>query len=322
MVSLHFWYSMQVSVRTFIGQWYYEFMTKKLLATDSFFLKEDNIEKLKAAGYEVIHLDLPAATEAELIEAIQDVSVYILGGIEQVTDTVINAADKLEAIIFCGVDYDKFIPGAELAKSKGVQLFNAPGVNAVAVAEFAIGTALLMQRQLVGISRSGDKRYLSTDSIQGSVVGVIGAGNVGRKIIEGVVSFTPNEIIFYNRSSQDVPFARQVELEELVASSDIIFLALPMKAGLILDANLISRLKEDMLLVSISPMNLIDIDSLSSRLIAGNVRAVIDWPSPTEELASLPLETFYTVNSHSAYNTEQAIKLVAEHVTDKAISIL
>ena len=109
-------------------------MTKRLLATDSFFIKDENIAKLKEAGYEVIHLDVPAATEEELIEAIQDVSVYILGGIEQVTDEVINSANKLEAIIFCGVDYDKFIPGAALAESKGVKLYNAPGVTAVAVA--------------------------------------------------------------------------------------------------------------------------------------------------------------------------------------------
>lgn len=297
-------------------------MTKKLLATDSFFMKDENLSKLIDAGYDVIHLDLPAATEEQLIEAIKEVSVYILGGIEQVTEAVINAANSLEAIIFCGVDYDKFIPGASLAESKGIKIFNAPGVNVVAVAEFAIGTALLMQRQLIGVSRSGDKQYLSTESIQGSTIGVIGAGNIGQKIIECILPFAPKEIVFFNRSPQDISSARQVMIEELVAVSDIIFLALPMKAGLVLGAELVSKLKRGMLLVSISPMNLIDPESFSSRLLAGEIRAVIDWPAPSHELASLPLEAFYTVNSHSAYNTKQAIYLVAEDVTNKAISLI
>ncbi len=297
-------------------------MTKKLLATDSFFIKDKNISRLKEAGYEVTHLDLPAASEEQLIEAIQDVSVYILGGVEQVTDAVITAANNLEAIIFCGVDYDKFIPGAALAESKGIKIFNAPGSNAVAVAEFAISTALLMQRQLISVSRSGDKRYLSTESIQGSTIGVIGAGSIGQKIIEGVKPFAPSETIFFNRSPQDIASARQVELEELVTNSNIIFLALPMKAGLVLDAELISKLKKGTLVVSISPMNLIDAESMSSRLLAGDIRVVIDWPAPSDELASLPLETFYSVSSHSAYNTKQAIHLVAESVTDTAISLI
>lgn len=296
-------------------------MTKKILVTDSFFIKCSHITKLENAGYEVVHLNVPAATEAQLIEAIGDVSVYILGGTEQVTDSVIEAAQNLEAIIFCGVDYDKFIPGAARATSKGVQLFNAPGVNATAVAEFAIGTALLMERQLVSISRLGDKKFLSTGSIQGSVVGVIGAGFIGQKIIDAVKVFSPSEVIFYNRSAKGVS-ARQIELDELVATADIIFLALPMKAGRVLNAEVIAKIKTNALLVSLSPMNLIDMDALSTRLIDGTIRTVIDWPAPTDGLAKLPIETLYTVNSHSAYNTKQAIALVAENVTDKAISLL
>jgi D-3-phosphoglycerate dehydrogenase len=296
-------------------------MTKKLLLTDSYFVTQAHISELRNSGYEVIHLDVPAATEEQLIEAIKGVSVYILGGIEQVTAKVVEASDKLETIIFCGVDYDKFIPGAETAYQRGVKIYNAPGANAVAVAEFGLGVAILMQRQLLGVSRTGDKHYLTTGSLQGTTIGIIGVGNIGHKLIEMLQPFEPHEIIYYNRSRKEAP-GRQAELEEVAEISDVIFVSLPMKAGQVLDANFIAKLKPGSLLVSISPMNLIDMDALLPRLQAGDIRAAIDWPSPSDDFDKLPLETWYSVNSHSAYNTKLAGKFVGDSVTQKAIELI
>lgn len=295
-------------------------MTKKLLVTDSFFITNNQIDDLRVFGYEIVHLDKPQATEDELIEAIQGVSVYILGGIEQVSQPIIDAADKLEAIVFPGVDYDKFIPAADYAKSKGIEIFNAPGGNAIAVAEFAFGTALLMQRRLVEISRVGDVNGVSTGSIEGSIVGVIGAGNIGQKLIEVVQPFHPKEVVYYNRSKVELS-GRQVELEELVRTADIIFLALPMKAGEVLTAELVSKLKQDSLLISVSPMNLINTESLLGRVRNNEVRAAIDWPNPSEDLKNLPLERWYTVNSHSAFNTKRAVANEGKQVVEKVKSL-
>jgi D-3-phosphoglycerate dehydrogenase len=295
-------------------------MTKKLLVTDSFFITNNQIDDLRVFGYEIVHLDKPQATEDELIEAIQGVSVYILGGIEQVSQPIIDAADKLEAIVFPGVDYDKFMPAADYAKSKGIEIFNAPGGNAIAVAEFAFGIALLMQRRLVEISRVGNVNGVSTGSIEGSIVGVIGAGNIGQKLIEVVQPFHPKEIVYYNRSKVELS-GRQVELEELVRTADIIFLALPMKAGEILTAELVSKLKQDSLLISVSPMNLINTESLLGRVRNNEVRAAIDWPNPSEDLKNLPLERWYTVNSHSAFNTKQAVANEGKQVVEKVKSL-
>lgn len=295
-------------------------MTKKLLVTDSFFITNNQIDDLRVFGYEIVHLDKPQATEDELIEAIQGVSVYILGGIEQVSQPIIDAADKLEAIVFPGVDYDKFMPAADYAKSKGIEIFNAPGGNAIAVAEFAFGIALLMQRRLVEISRVGNVNGVSTGSIEGSIVGVIGAGNIGQKLIEVVQPFHPKEIVYYNRSKVELS-GRQVELEELVRTADIIFLALPMKAGEVLTAELVSKLKQDSLLISVSPMNLINTESLLGRVRNNEVRAAIDWPNPSEDLKNLPLERWYTVNSHSAFNTKQAVANEGKQVVEKVKSL-
>ena len=293
----------------------------KLLITNTFFISDAHVARLEQAGYEVVRLDRAVATEQELIEALEGVSVYVIGGTEQVTEAVIESTDTLKTIIFCGVDYDKFIPAAEKARQKGIELLNAPGANAVAVAEFAVGVAIAMQRDFFGISRTGDKTLQTTKSIQDSVVGIIGAGHVAQAIIEGISPFKPAEILYANRSEKEIA-ARKVELDELVADSDIIFLTLPMKAGLVLDARLISQIKPGSLIVSMSPMGLIDFAALLPRLQSGELRCAVDWPAPSPEFEQLPLSTWFHVHSHSAYNTMAAIKSVSDMVTETAINLL
>ncbi len=296
-------------------------MPKTLLITDSFFISEKYVAKLEGAGYVIKRLDKVAASEDELIESLQGVSVYIIGGTEQVTDRVLESTDSLEAIIFTGVDYSKFIPGEKTALSKGVKLLNAPGANAVAVAEFAVGVCIAMQRQLFSISRNGDKKFVTTISIEDSTVGVIGAGNIGEVIIDAIATFKPRSIQYYNRSAKPV-HATRTDLDKLVSTSDIIFLTLPMSAGTVFDNELISKTKKGALLISISPNNLIDYDALLVRLKEGAIRAAIDWPSPTADFDELPLDVWLSFNSHSAYNTQSAINAVNESVTTTAIGLL
>lgn len=293
---------------------------KKLLITDSFFIFDRHVLQLESAGYEVERLDTATPTEGQLVEAIKGVDIYILGA-GQVTEAVVAAADKLKAIIFTGVDYDNFVPAADAARAKGIQLLNAPGANAEAVAEFTVGMAIALQRDLFGIGRTGDKKYLTTSSIQNSVVGLMGAGHIGQLILDSAAAFKPKEVLYFNRSSKDIA-ATQVEIDELVERSDIIFLTLPKKAGLVLDADRIAKLKTGCLIVSISPMNLIDFDALLPRLQAGEVRCAVDWPAPSAEFESLPFDVWFSVNSHAAYNTKAAIDAVSDSVTATAIRLL
>lgn len=296
-------------------------MTKKMLITDTFFISQQHQRQLEEAGYEVSRLEKIAATEDELIEALKDVSVYIIGGIEQVTERVLDSTSSLEAIIFTGVDYSKMIPASDKANQKGIRLLNAPGANAIGVAEFAVSVALAMQRQLFSISRLGETTSSTTRSLEGSNIGVIGAGNIGQVIINAVNVFNPHKVTYFNRSEKNVN-AQKVELDELVATSDIIFLTLPMNAGQIFDAALIDQIKEDALVVSISPNNLFDYNALLARLQAGSLRAAIDWPSPTEKFDELSSDTWMSFHNHSAYNTRQAVKNVDDSVVKTAISLL
>ena len=130
-------------------------MSKTILVTDSLFIFPEHEKMLRQAGYDIARLDKPAATEEELVRAIKGKVAYILGGIEKVTDAVINAADDLKVIVFTGSDWKQFIPGYALATQKDIAIANAPGANSYAVAEYTVALMLAMTRNVFELGRTG-----------------------------------------------------------------------------------------------------------------------------------------------------------------------
>lgn len=296
-------------------------MSKKILVTDSLFIFDEHIKKLKDAGYEVERLDTPKATEEELVEALQGKMGYILGGIERVTDKVIESTDNLRAIAFTGSDYQEFIPGWRRAKEKGIEIFSAPGANASAVSEFAITVALMMERNLLELGRTGERTFQTTGSFKGATIGVIGSGHIGQKIIKTIQAFDPKEVQYFSRNKKDVD-ADYAELNKLLSDSDIIFVAVPSSAGQVLDTSAILQIKRNALVISISPLNTLNTDVLLKRLQSGTLRAAIDWPAPSDEFKELPLHAWFNTNDHTAFNTKEANQTASDAVIDSLIRTL
>ncbi|MHB8651943.1 MAG: hypothetical protein ACYC8S_02295 [Minisyncoccota bacterium] len=84
-------------------------MSKTILVTDSLFVFPEHEKVLRDAGYEIERLDKPIATEEELMKAVKGKVGYILGGIEKVTNRVVEEADELKAIVFTGSDWKQFM---------------------------------------------------------------------------------------------------------------------------------------------------------------------------------------------------------------------
>ena len=79
--------------------------------------------------------NLPCSKE-ELIAEIGDVDVLIMRVDPKIDKEIIDAAKNLKVIGVCSVGLNHI--DMDYAKSKGIQVFNAPGLNANAVAELTI----------------------------------------------------------------------------------------------------------------------------------------------------------------------------------------
>jgi len=292
----------------------------KILVTDSLFIDDDDVAELAQNGIQVERLDKPDASEDEIIEALRGKQGYILGGIEKVTERVVQSTQGLEWIIFTGTDYKEFIPGWQLAEQKGIKLANVPGASADAVAEWAVAAALMMQRNLLELGRTGKASFQTVTSVKDSTIGIVGMGHVGQAILRDVQGFSPRRILYANRSEKDCT-AEKVDLETLMSESDIMFVALPKSAGCVVDKTILGQCKNGALMVSISPRQVVDMESLLPLVQQGKLRGAFDGGAPTSVYAELPLSCWYNSNSIAAYNTSQANKLASTLTVETAINL-
>jgi phosphoglycerate dehydrogenase-like enzyme len=302
-------------------------MNNKVLVTDSLFIKPKHVKQLEAAGFEVVRLDKPAATEAELCEAVKGKVGYILGGVEKVTDKVIESADELKAIVFTGTGWSGFIPGHKRATQKGIAIGAAPHLNAHAVAEFGMALTLMMCRDVVGLARGGEKTFETTKSLAELSVGIVGLGHIGSFYAEMARGMGAKRLSYFSRTRKtelesETGIAYK-EKEDLLKDSDVIFVALPAEVG----ANFftkddIAQIKNGTIIVSGSEPNQFDLDVLYERLVAGEIKVAFDENIREERFQGLPLSVFYAPNESSAYNTGETVDVVSESCVRTLINIL
>ncbi len=300
---------------------------KKILVTDSLFIFDKHEQQLRDAGFEIERLDKPEATEEELCEAIKGKVGYILGGIERVTDKVIEAADELKVIAFTGADYLYFVPGYKKAAEKGIAVTNCPGANASAVSEYAITLILGMVREVFELGRTGNKTFMTTNSLVNMTVGLVGMGNIGSKVARMLKGLGVKEILYYSRTRKpelETELGMKfVELDELVESSDVVSLHAPKSVGDgYFGKELLSKMKDKAILINTSFESAVDFEALYTELESGRLRAAHDGAVKDERYKNLPLSVWFNSNAHTAYNTDEANMVASDMATQSIINVL
>ena len=107
-------------------------------------LHPSSVEVLQASGYTNIEYHKGSMDESELLEAIKDVHFIGIRSRTNLTEKVIDAAEKLVAIgCFCiGTNQVNL----NAAAKRGIPVFNAPFSNTRSVAELVLGEILLLLR--------------------------------------------------------------------------------------------------------------------------------------------------------------------------------
>lgn len=301
-------------------------MKGTILITDTLFIFPEHEQKLRDAGYEVERILKSVIPENELAQAVKGKIGYIMGGIEQVTDAVIDAADELKVIAFTGVDHTHWIPGADKATARGVAISNTPGANTFAVAEYTVAVILAMTRELFDLGRTGTAKFKTTRSLKELTVGIIGMGNIGSKVTQILHDMGAKEIVYNSRHQkpeiEKSAEARFMNMDEVLAVSDIVTLHASKEIGEgFVGRRELALMKDSSLIVNCGFIGAIDLGALYDELKSGRLRAAED-DAGDERLNNLPLSTWYASNAHTAYNTHEANKTASDMAVDSLLNLL
>jgi phosphoglycerate dehydrogenase-like enzyme len=244
----------------------------------------------------------PAARDAAVAEA--DVLFVMAAPVD--ADTI-GRGRRLRFIQKLGAGVDRI--DVEGCAARGIALAKLAAGNAVPVAEHTILLMLACYRRLPVVDRQTRAGHWGKEEarglhrqLRGKRIGLVGFGAIGRELA-GILAGFQAELVYYD----PVPASREVEtrlrvraldLDELLATSDIVSLHLPLTpetAGLI-DAARIRRMKKGAVLINAARGGLVDETALAAALRDGHLAAAgLDAFAKEPPLGSPLLELDQTV---------------------------
>ena len=169
----------------------------------------------------------------------------------------------------------------------GMRFANVVGVHEGPTGELAVALMLESQRGLDVMARaqpSGSWVREWYPGLLGRSVLIIGVGGVGQAIAERVRPFgvALSRVARTARTDETGSIHSMSDLTDLLASSDIVVIAIPLTAETIglVDARFLGGMKPGALLVNVSRGAIVDTDALTDRVAAGAIRAAVDVIEP------------------------------------------
>lgn len=248
------------------------------------------------------------ANKVELMELLRDADGVITSWDVAALDAdVVAAAPKLRAMAHMGSSVKRFVSDAFW--QRGIHLTSAGVALAKNVAETTLGLMIVGQKRIFPLGqhiRDGGWRdspawdkWFSRELYRKNV-GIIGASNVGRYVIELLKPFGAKILLydpFVSLEDAQKLGAKKVELYQLLAQSDVVSLHAPANKSTfhMLNAEGLALMKDEALLINTARGTLIDEPALINELLKGRFFAFLDVTDPEPPALDSPLRTLDNV---------------------------
>jgi phosphoglycerate dehydrogenase-like enzyme len=263
-------------------------------------------------GMELVVAD---PSKPEFYDAAADAEYYLGSPRHGIGNEFFRAALRLKLVQLTSAGYDRV--DIEAARKAKVPVANNGGANSVAVAEHAVMLMLAVLKKLVyhhanvvaGTWRASDFASVRTYEVEGKRLGIVGLGNIGKKVARRVQGFDM-DVLYYDvvRLSEDQEDALGVRFAlftELLRTSDIVTLHVPLndETRTMMSAREFAMMKRSAILVNTCRGPVVDEDALHQALTAGTIAGagldvmVEEPPRKNHPLFSLPN---VTLTPHSA----------------------
>lgn len=284
------------------------------------------------AGYTNVERLTKALSGDALLEAVKGVHLLGIRSRTQITQEVLDAADRLIAIGCFSVGTNQV--DLDAARKSGVPVFNAPFSNTRSVAELVIGEIVMLLRRIIPRSVSAhdggwDKSAIGSFEVRGKTLGIIGYGNIGSQL-SNLAEGMGMRVIFYDHTDKLRHGNTESvgSLATLLGESDIVSLHVPETPSTynMIGAAEIAAMKEGAYLINNSRGTVVDLDALADALKAGKLRgAAVDVfpvePQSNSERFQSPLQGLPNVilTPHIGGSTEEAQERIGSEVARKLV---
>ena len=293
---------------------------------------QNAIDIFNRNGYTNIETLRTALDENALIEKIKSVHLLGIRSRTEVTEKVLQAADKLIAIgCFC-IGTNQVNLRAALAK--GIPVFNAPYSNTRSVAELVLAETILLLRGIPeknalvhrgGWSKSAERSF----EARGKTLGIVGYGNIGSQL--SVLAESLGMHVIYHDVVTKLPLGNAHQLgtlDDLLAQADVVTLHVPEVPSTenMMGAKQFAKMKPGSIFINAARGSCVDIDALvaaleSKHLGGASIDVFPKEPKTNDEEFISPLRAFDNVilTPHIGGSTLEAQANIGLEVAEKFV---
>ncbi|MBQ2770082.1 MAG: D-2-hydroxyacid dehydrogenase [Clostridia bacterium] len=294
----------------------------RILASDG--MDKSAIAALTAKGCQV---DCNFYEPDALCEAVKDYDALVVRSATKVRKAQIDAAaeaGKLKIVIRGGVGVDNI--DVAYAEEKGIVVRNTPRASSDAVAEIALAHMLSVARfiSVAGHTmREGkwEKKAYKGFELSGKTVGIVGYGRIGQALGRRCQALGMDVLAYdlYKVEGLENEHMHYVEMDELLAKSDIISLHVPSLPGQpLVNRETIAKMKDGVVIINTSRGTNVDEEALLEALDSGKVYGAgldvfAEEPSKNEKLYTHPK---VSATPHVGASTNEAQKRIGAEIVD------
>lgn len=289
----------------------------KIVRVDKTYLHPNHLKELKKLGKVVLYRDIPG--EKEIIKRIKKAEIVIVNW-GKMPKNVIASGRRLKMIAVAATGYDRV--DIKEAKKRKIIVCNSPLYSTEAVAEHTIG--LLLQAARLTFKAQEDIRKATWDpskytgkELKGKTLGIIGFGNIGRRVAEIAKKGLGMRITHTDA------FSSRKGLEKLLEESDFISVNanLNEKTKNMLGEKEFGLMKNGVVIINTARGAIIDEQAFVKNLKSGKVFAAgLDVLAKEPMDKNNPLFSFpnVVITPHIAFNTQEALynlsRIVVENI--------
>ncbi|KAI0716311.1 NAD-dependent formate dehydrogenase [Earliella scabrosa] len=241
---------------------------------------------LESQGHEFIVTDDKEGPNSVFQQHIKDAEVLITTPFHPgyLTRELVDKAKNLKVCVTAGVGSDHI--DLDAAVERGIQVLEVTGSNVVSVAEHVIMNILLLVRNFVPAHEMIERGEWQVSDIarnaydlEGKVIGTLGAGRIGYRVLERLRPFNPKELLYYDYNALPEDAAKKVgarrveDLKDFVSQCDIITINAPLHEGThgLVDADLLKHFKKGAWLVNTARGAICNAEDVAAAIKSGQL---------------------------------------------------
>lgn len=245
------------------------------------FMDAPAVAQLQQA-HEVLYAPDLVDRPEDLLQAVAGAHALVVRNRTQVRGELLAALPRASVVARLGVGLDNIdLPGCE---AKAIRVIPATGANALAVAEYVVGTAMLLLRgayqcQQAMVQGQWPRTALSAGrEIHGKTLGLIGLGSIGQLTARlaqalGMRVQAHDAALSADHPSFAATGVSPVSLEVLLASSDVVSLHVPLLPSTrhLIDAARLAQTRPGTILINTARGGVVDEAAVVAALRSGHL---------------------------------------------------